>query len=358
MNNLAQGLLGRINAPALNRPQWIEEGGQYYQPVWGSNASGEAGQGQEGGLQQIVSYDPNKTAVGDAYNMYDPTGQYTGQGQFKKVKDGDLMAMGLLAAVSMGTLLPGVTAAGAYTPAMYGPLAGAVGPGAALGAEAAAPGIFNAALDSQLANASINAAGGNALAGYSSTMGLPTASPLATGALEAATPGLFNAAADSQLANLAIQEAGGNALAGYSSMYGLPTTSPIAPGFLDTLANGAKSLLGPLASKTGMGLATTALGGLLGSKGEQAEGTKTTKLDPRLDALVYGDGGVLTQANKYMKQQLASDGINDLQRLGMQRTQDWLTSPAYSQGFQRMQNLGMGLLDRGIAPNPFNKNGV
>lgn len=356
MDNLTQDILNRINGASPARMPWYEQGGNYYQPVYRGNAEGEAGQGQGGNLEQVIGYDPGRTAVGDQYSMYDPTGKYSGQGQFKKVKDGDLMAMGLLSAVTMGTMLPGINAAGAFQPAMYGPLASAVGPGAALGAEAAAPGVFNAALDSQLANASINAAGGNALAGYSSTMGLPTASPLASGALEAVTPGVFNAAADSQLANLAINEAGGNALTGYlTNPYGLPTMSPVGSSLLDSLANGAKNLLGPLASKTGAGLATTALGGLLGSKGEQAEGTKTSKLDPRMDPYVYGDNGVLAQANKIMQNQLAQGGLNDLQRMGLQTQQNWLQSPEYSQGFTHLKNLGLDLLGRGVASNPFNR---
>jgi hypothetical protein len=169
----------------------------------------------------------------------------------------------------------------------------------------------------------------------------------------------FNAAADSQLANLAINEAGGNALSGYlTNPYGLPTMSPVGSSLLDTLANGAKNLLGPLASKTGAGLAATALGGLLGAKGEQKAETETKKLDPRMDQYIYGadgKGGLLGDVNKLYQQQLASGGMNDLQRLGLQTQQNWLRSPEYSQGFTSMRNIGQGLLGRGVAPNPFNR---
>jgi hypothetical protein len=330
--------------------------GMFYQPHYSSGPEGEAGHGQGGQLLDIIGYDPNKTDVGQQYSMYGGGGDYQSQGAFKAVKDGDLMGMGLLAAISMGTLLPGITATGAYTPAMYGPLAGTAGAGAGnvgagLGAaESVGGGAFNAALDSQLANLSLAdpLAGYTSMAGTSGITGIPGLGTAASGVGGSA----FNAAMDSQLANLSLADP----LAGYTSMAGTTGITGIpGPGLLDTLANGAKSLLGPLASKTGAALGATALGGLLGSKGQQEEMTKTSKIDPRLDPYIYGDQGVLKQANDLKNQQLAQGGLNDLQRQGMQMTQNWLTSPEYSQGYTQMQNLGMGLLGRGVAPNPFGR---
>jgi hypothetical protein len=322
MNNLTPEQLAQIRSMGAGQ-YGTNIGGTFYQPHYSSNAQGEAGMGQGGELLDIYGYDPTKTDVGQQYSMYSGGGDYTGQGQFKKVKDGDLLAGGLLAAISMGTLLPGAMA------------------GSAVAGDAFLPGAL--------------ASTGGASVPFGSVIpGLEAfAAPLGTGSAAA-----FNAAMDSQLANAAIDAAGGSALSGYQglqSMLGLPTMSPIAPGLLDSLANGAKSLLGPLASKTGMGLATTALGGLLGSKGQEEEMTKTSKIDPRLDPYIYGDQGILKQVNDLKNQQLSQGGLNDLQRQGMQMTQNWLTSPEHSQGYSQMQNLGMGLLGKGIAGNPFAK---
>lgn len=238
--------------------------GTFYQPHYSSNAQGEAGDGQGGQLLDIYGYDPTKTEVGQQYGLYGDDGKYQGQGAFKKVKDGDLIAMGLLSAISMGTLLPGVTAAGAYTPAMYGPLAGTAAAGAS-------PGVAAVAGDAMMPGAL--ASTGGLAAPYGSV--LPGLEAFVAPAATAETAGAaFNAAKDSQMANAAINAAGGDALSGYTAaLNGGVTASPVGSSFVDTLKTLAAKAL---PEGAGMNLKTLAaalplIGTLAG--GKQAQGT-------------------------------------------------------------------------------------
>lgn len=321
--DLTQDILSRVLGMGnLPYSPTYSNGGTTYQAVYRNNAQGEAGQGQEGGLDQIIGYDPNNTAVGQSYNMYDPGGKFTGQGQFKKVKDGDLLATGLLSAALMHWGLPMLQGAGGA--------AGAAG-------AAAAPGELGASL------ASIEGAGGLA----------PTLGAEAAGGIGSfAAPGLDVAAG---LAGTAPEFAGMSGFAGLGSAGGFGGAS-----LLPAMAAGApaagNSLLESLGGAKGLlGAGATVAGGLLGAKGQQSDQSATKKLDSRMDPYVYGENGVLAQANKLMQQQLAQGGLNDLQRMGLQTQQNWLQSPEYSQGFNQMKNLGLGLLSRGVASNPFAK---
>lgn len=96
------------------------------------------------------------------------------------------------------------------------------------------------------------------------------------------------------------------------------------------------------------------LGLLGGSKGQ--EQTQTRQMDPRLDKYVYGDAtnnGLLADAQSVYNRQMATGGLNDLQRQGMDMQYQYLMSPQYQQGAQSMFNMGSSLLGGGIAGNPF-----
>jgi hypothetical protein len=228
--------------------------GTFYQPHYSSNAQGEAGHGQGGQLLDIYGYDPTKTEVGQQYGLYGDDGKYQGQGAFKKVKDGDLIAMGLLSAFGMG-MLPGVGAGGAAT-------------GAGVGAS---PGVAAVAGDAMMPGAL--ASTGGLAAPYGSV--LPGLEAFVAPAATAETAGAaFNAAKDSQMANAAINAAGGDALSGYTAaLNGGVTASPVGTSFVDTLKTLATKAL---PEGAGMNLKTLAaalplIGTLAG--GKQAQGT-------------------------------------------------------------------------------------
>jgi hypothetical protein len=98
--------------------------------------------------------------------------------------------------------------------------------------------------------------------------------------------------------------------------------------------------------------------GLLGVNASK-KGTETTqqeKMDPRMDRYVYGsDGnsGLLGSAFGLMQNQMATGGLNDMQRQGMDMQRQFLMSPQYQQGYGNMMGLGQGLMSAGIAGNPF-----
>lgn len=107
-------------------------------------------------------------------------------------------------------------------------------------------------------------------------------------------------------------------------------------------AGGGSSLLGGLGSKIAgavgsgsglLGTAATVLGGLAGAS--KPPGTDVQKtMDPRLDALVYGDNGLFSRTQGLLGQQM---------------------DPARSQGWRDMQAKGQGLLQQPIAGNGFER---
>ena len=105
-------------------------------------------------------------------------------------------------------------------------------------------------------------------------------------------------------------------------------------------------------------LAVTVGAGLLGRESSKS-GTQTTqqqKMDPRMDAYVYGpDGqsGLLGSAFGLAQKQLETGGLNDMQRQGMDMQRQFLMSPQYQQGYGSMMGLGQNLMGAGIAGNPF-----
>lgn len=331
--NLTPELLLQLLAKTgMPMPQARDINGTTYQTVYGGNAQGEAGQGQEGGLEQILSYDRNRTAVGDRYSMYDPTGKYTGQGAFKKVKDGDLLATGLISALGMMYGLPAMPGSEA---------AAAVAPAGEMGTSLAAiEGAGNLA-----PTLGAEAAGG---IGSFAAPGLDVAAGLAGTAPEFAG-----------MSGFAGSLGGAGGFGGASLLPALAAGSAAAPastGLMATLAQGAGSAGSALAGNKGLAAGLAALGGALGSKGQEANQSSTTKLDPRMDSILYGADGKSGYLNDLMttfRNLYQQGGLNSTQREGMAAQRAWLQSPEYAQGFNAMKNLGMGLMNRGVAANPF-----
>lgn len=276
------------------------------------------GQGDEGGL--IQGYTPVGTArvsgknpvLGETTQWYDPnTGEYTGESKYKEGTSNlmkDLMTWGVL---SGGAAL-GLNALGF----------GGAGTGGALGAN----GAF---------------LGEGVASGIPAWDGALTASQ--AGGLGGAGSATFNAAMDSQLANAAI---GPEALSGYTAAgAGGVTASPIASStsWLDKVTSalsgngggGASSLLSSLTGGSGnslLGLGATALGGLAGSKPQEAGGSQTRTMDPRLDQPVFGD--LIPRTQQLLAQQM---------------------TPERMQGYRQMQQQGLSLLGQPVAGNGFNR---
>lgn len=101
--------------------------------------------------------------------------------------------------------------------------------------------------------------------------------------------------------------------------------------------------------------ALSLVGGLLGGGGSESSQT-SNQIDPRLAKYVYGEngtGGLLSDVQKLYRQQAGQGGLNDMQRSGMEMQRQTLMSPQYSQGYDAMRSMGMGLLGGGVAQNPF-----
>lgn len=101
------------------------------------------------------------------------------------------------------------------------------------------------------------------------------------------------------------------------------------------------------------------VGGLLGGGGSESSQT-SNKIDDRLAPYVYGKdgkGGLLADVNKLYGQQMAQGGLNDMQRGGLEMQRQTLMSPQYTQGYDAMRSMGLGLMGGGVAQNPFTSGG-
>jgi hypothetical protein len=157
----------------------------------------------------------------------------------------------------------------------------------------------------------------------------------------AAASGMFDPATIGAGAGLAFGPAAAGTLAGAGS------------GAL-TSAAGAGAAGGLL--KAALPIAGAVLGGTSGGKDTTA--TTTKDMDPRLANYVYGadgTGGLLGSATKLFNDQMATGGLNELQRQGLDMQKSYLTNPAYAQGYTNMMNVGQGLLGGGVAGNPFRR---
>ena len=111
------------------------------------------------------------------------------------------------------------------------------------------------------------------------------------------------------------------------------------------------------------------IGGLLGSEektvGKTAPTSQTTnsssshgsstqnRIDPRMEQAIYGTGGIMPNASAWYAKN--SSGLNDKMITGMNN--QWNQLGSSKQGFDMMQNLGMGLMGGGAAGNPFTGSG-
>lgn len=193
------------------------------------------------------------------------------------------------------------------------------------------------------------AAGGGGLLGSGSlTAGI---TPASVSAWEAALPGLSAAEGITGAAGLGSLTAGMTPAAVSAFEAGLPATT--LGGALSSAA-GAGAAGGLL--KAALPIAGAVLGGTSG--GKTATSTTTKDMDPRLANYVYGadgTGGLLGSASKLFNDQMATGGLNELQRQGIDLQKSWLMNPAYAQGYTNMMNVGQGLLGGGVAGNPFRR---
>lgn len=90
------------------------------------------------------------------------------------------------------------------------------------------------------------------------------------------------------------------------------------------------------------------------SNGSSSHGSSTqNKIDPRMEQAIYGAGGIMPNAAAWYAQN--QSGLNDKMITGMNN--QWNQLGASKQGFDQMQNLGMGLMGGGTAGNPFTGGG-
>lgn len=103
-------------------------------------------------------------------------------------------------------------------------------------------------------------------------------------------------------------------------------------------------------------VAAPLIGGLLGGSDSGSSQSQKKELDPRIAKYVYGangDGGLLADANNLYRQQFAQGGLNPMQTGGLEMQRQTLMSPQFTQGYDAMRSLGMGLMSGGVAGNPF-----
>lgn len=103
------------------------------------------------------------------------------------------------------------------------------------------------------------------------------------------------------------------------------------------------------------GLVGAVAGGLGGGSGDNTA-TSQNKMDPRMDAYVYGTGP--NDPNSYLGQLLAKykanpSGINATMQQGLDASKAALNDPNYAQSYTQMRNFGTGLLSQPMAGNPF-----
>jgi hypothetical protein len=96
-------------------------------------------------------------------------------------------------------------------------------------------------------------------------------------------------------------------------------------------------------------VAAPLIGGLLGGKGNSSGATQTSSIDPRLADAIYGSSGVVPSAQDWYAKN--KTGLNPMMLQGMNN--QWNQANSSHQGFNQMQNLGMGLMGAGVAGNPF-----
>lgn len=258
---------------------------------------------------------------GAGWDKYSPDMKFLNGGDYSGIQDSTAapwMGAAMMTA-GIGASLAGLGAAGA-------------------GAAGAAGGAFGGA---SAADIGMMYAGADAAAAGSLGMGGMTGAEVMAGAgglTGAAGGGVFNAAMDSQLANSLIESGafphlGTDALAGYTAA-GIPsvTISNLAsnPTLWDKLKDLAPSSLKSLgdAIPGGLGSLATLAGGLLGSQGESADASSTRQLPDFLK-------GPVTQDLIPRTQGLLASQMPQAQQAGasmMQQGQGLLSAPVAGNG--------------------------
>ena len=130
-------------------------------------------------------------------------------------------------------------------------------------------------------------------------------------------------------------------------------------GLLSQAASGAGSAGVSAAAKAAGGLldgtaakvAAAAAGGLLGSQPTTSSTNSQSKIDPRMEKYLYGDGntqGILDQA--YQWQQANKSGLNDPMKQGLFTINQVASDPG---GYQSIAKQGLSLMNQPVAGNPF-----
>lgn len=302
---------------------------------------------QTGDVESVQAgwYAANGQNVGDMMNAYDMNGNADAANNVAIADTSDtlldkLIKGGILAGAGMGLgQLAGIggQVAGAGDAFMPGALDAT---GAVIG-DATMPGALgsfgaNPAMTGVSGPLALGGLGGGTSALSSGTAGISGAGAAGTGTGSAAGTAAATGAAAT----------GGGALGPAATAIGAAGKNP--------------NVLGTIGSALGIngGTAATILGGLLGGQSNDESKTTANKLDPQMQAYLYGSGGLLPAVNNTLQTQLANGGLNALQRQGLTAQQNYLQSPEYAQQFAGLRNYGQGLLASGVAANPFATRGT
>ena len=303
---------------------------------------------QTGDVESVQAgwYAANGQNVGDMMNAYDMNGNADAANNVAIADTSDtlldkLIKGGILAGAGMG----------------LGQLAGIGGQVAGAG-DAFMPGALDATTGAVIGDATMPGALGSFGANPAMT---GVSGPLALGGLGGGTSALSSGTAGTSGAGAA--GTGTGSAAGTAAATGAAATGGGALGPAATAIGAAgknPNVLGTIGSALGIngGTAATILGGLLGGQSNDESKTTANKLDPQMQAYLYGSGGLLPAINNTLQTQLANGGLNALQRQGLTAQQNYLQSPEYAQQFAGLRNYGQGLLASGVAANPFATRGT
>ena len=102
-----------------------------------------------------------------------------------------------------------------------------------------------------------------------------------------------------------------------------------------------------------IGAGATLAGSLIGGKKGATDQTQSNKksMDPRIDSRYFGEGGILSDLDKWYGEN--KSGINPDMQAGLDQMRNVYKSPLATQGYERMAQSGYDLMGRGVAENPF-----
>jgi len=89
----------------------------------------------------------------------------------------------------------------------------------------------------------------------------------------------------------------------------------------------------------------------MSTKTGTTQSTQKQELDPRMQEMIYGSGGLFSRAKDVSNR----PAINDRMRQGLDTQYNFLTSPGYSNDYQGLRSAGNSLMSRGVAGNPFSR---